>query len=40
MIQNFDLLKQQLSELSPIVNSFKSETVLQTVPTWEQFKRR
>jgi hypothetical protein len=27
MIQNFDLLKQQLSELSPIVNSFKSETV-------------
>lgn len=27
MIQNFELLKQQLSELSPIVNSFKSETV-------------
>jgi len=27
MIQNFDLLKQQLSELSPIINSFKSETV-------------
>jgi hypothetical protein len=27
MIQNFEQLKQQLSELSPIVNSFKSETV-------------
>lgn len=27
MIHNFDLLKQQLSELSPIINSFKSETV-------------
>lgn len=27
MIQNFDLLKQQLSDLSPIVNSFTSETV-------------
>lgn len=27
MIQNFDLLKQQLNELSPIINSFKSETV-------------
>jgi hypothetical protein len=27
MIQNFDLLKRQLSELSTIVNAFKSETV-------------
>lgn len=27
MIKNFELLKQQLSELSPIINSFKSETV-------------
>ena len=27
MIHNFELLKQQLSELSPIINSFKSETV-------------
>ena len=27
MIQNFELLKQQLSELSSIVNGFKSETV-------------